>query len=347
MSGLSDAPVQPRDLTPPSVRSIVAACLRSVDEARAIESEWRELADRATGITPFQYPAWLFPWYDVWAPDRVRIFIARDEAGRLLAVVPTVIAESGLELAGSGVGDYLAPLLDPAAVDVVTPVLDAMLSEVGRPVAFHDVPPDSPWAVAIRANSTWTSHAASVCPIAPLAPTISAWRAQLPSGLRRNIRRYWDHLREDASARFETVAVEQDLPAALDTLIALHAKEWHERGHPGVLQNEQVQRFHRSAAPRLLRSGLLRLHLLIAGDAAIAAQLVLLRPPYAYTYVGGFDPEWRMYGPGTLLMAHSIEQSIVDGCTAFDFLRGREPYKYRWGAVDRCSVSLLRHAGGS
>jgi CelD/BcsL family acetyltransferase involved in cellulose biosynthesis len=51
-------------------------------------------------------------------------------------------------------------------------------------------------------------------------------------------------------------------------------------------------------------------------------------------YIGGFDPRWSALSPGTLLLGHAIEQATAEGAAAFDFLRGAEAYKYRWGAID-------------
>jgi CelD/BcsL family acetyltransferase involved in cellulose biosynthesis len=63
-----------------------------------------------------------------------------------------------------------------------------------------------------------------------------------------------------------------------------------------------------------------------------------------YYYIGGFDPRFAALGPGTLLIAHAIEQARLEGAAAFDFLRGAEPYKYRWGAASRPTFQLLlRH----
>jgi hypothetical protein len=36
-----------------------------------------------------------------------------------------------------------------------------------------------------------------------------------------------------------------------------------------------------------------------------------------------------------LLVARTIERAADEGAFVLDFLRGREPYKYEWGAVDR------------
>jgi CelD/BcsL family acetyltransferase involved in cellulose biosynthesis len=40
------------------------------------------------------------------------------------------------------------------------------------------------------------------------------------------------------------------------------------------------------------------------------------------------------------MIAVALEQAIMRGAVMFDFLRGREPYKYRWGALDSPTVRL-------
>jgi CelD/BcsL family acetyltransferase involved in cellulose biosynthesis len=76
----------------------------------------------------------------------------------------------------------------------------------------------------------------------------------------------------------------------------------------------------------------------------ISAQYVLIDRGRAYAYISGFDPEWARYSLGTLLIAFAIERAIDEGCREFDFLRGREQYKYGWGAVNRATVRLVRGA---
>jgi CelD/BcsL family acetyltransferase involved in cellulose biosynthesis len=270
------------------------------------------------------------------------LLTVRDEGAALCAVVPALVRDGRLELAGSGVGDYLAPVVLDAA-DGAMDAVDRALSALGLPIRFNDVPVDAAWAIRVRHTRDWQIHASSSCPVASLPDSPSAWRQHLPSGLRRNIRRYWERLRDDADARFETIARDdRQVPAAMNLLVALHTKRWHERGLPGVLGDPRVRQFHASAAVGLVRSGVLRLHLLYAGADVVGAQYVLVRGSRAYSYLGGFDPAWDAYSPGTLLMAYAIEQAIGEGCTEFDFLRGREPYKYRWGAADRCSLSIWR-----
>jgi CelD/BcsL family acetyltransferase involved in cellulose biosynthesis len=134
------------------------------------------------------------------------------------------------------------------------------------------------------------------------------------------------------------------LADALDLLIGLHESRWRARGEPGVLADPAARSFLRAATAELLAAGMLRLHLLYLHDEPAAALLAIAgRRSVAY-YIGGFDPAHGRLAPGTLLAGHAIEAAARAGAGEFDFLRGAEPYKYRWGAADRPTFQLLlRH----
>ena len=50
------------------------------------------------------------------------------------------------------------------------------------------------------------------------------------------------------------------------------------------------------------------------------------------------DPAAMEHRPGKLINAAILRQAIADGYRAFDFLRGDEPYKARFGAKPRPTV---------
>jgi CelD/BcsL family acetyltransferase involved in cellulose biosynthesis len=115
----------------------------------------------------------------------------------------------------------------------------------------------------------------------------------------------------------------------------LHEARWDARAEDGILRDPQVLAFHRRAAGDLSRAGLLRLDLLLLDGRAIAAHYGLHRHRVGYSYIHGFDPDFARFGPGSLLLAHVIERAAEEGCTHFDFLRGREAYKQTWGCIDQ------------
>jgi CelD/BcsL family acetyltransferase involved in cellulose biosynthesis len=69
---------------------------------------------------------------------------------------------------------------------------------------------------------------------------------------------------------------------------------------------------------------------------------------YAYSYSdawgvwnSAYDHRRRELSPGMVIMSDAIRLAASEGCATFDFLRGTEPYKYRFGASDLPLVRLI------
>ena len=58
-------------------------------------------------------------------------------------------------------------------------------------------------------------------------------------------------------------------------------------------------------------------------------------------YNAGMDPDARDLSPGVTGTAAYLRDRLEAGRRRFDFLRGNEPYKYEWGAVDEPIHRLL------
>src|SRR5206468_3397596 len=129
-----------------------------------------------------------------------------------------------------------------------------------------------------------------------------------------------------------------DLDAEMTAFFDLHARRWRSRWQPGVLFGRRIQQFHRAAARGLLEEGSLRLHALRLDGRTVASLYCFAQAGVGYYYLGGFDPDLARRSVGTLLTAHAMEEAVREGCREFDFLRGREPYKYRWGCRDRSQI---------
>lgn len=120
-------------------------------------------------------------------------------------------------------------------------------------------------------------------------------------------------------------------------LADLHGRRWNRRGKPGVFAEPRMRGWQRQAFAALETAGLLRLYVLRSGSETVAALCVVAAKRRSFYYIGGFDPERAALGLGTVLVGHAISEAQREGRDSFDFLRGHETYKYRWGAVDRPS----------
>ena len=88
-------------------------------------------------------------------------------------------------------------------------------------------------------------------------------------------------------------------------------------------------------------SGPLRLTFLLVGQRRIAAGIHFETANEVLYYNAGVDPDARDLSPGVLLVYAYVARALANGTKRMDFLRGDEPYKYQWGAVDEPIQRLL------
>ncbi len=299
--------------------------------------DWWALWSRAARATPFQSPAWLLPWWEVFHPGALLTAAVRRD-GLLVGLAPFYLEDGphGRRLLPLGIGitDHLDVLVDGAPAEAVGAALaaaygserarwDVWSLEELRPEASARALPLGP----LRHEET----AQSACPVLDLPATEAEWRRTRAG---RRWHRAWSRV-----GRREGVAVAEGdavtAPGLLDHVIDLHARRWAAAGQAGVLAHPDVQRFHRTAAPRLMAANLLRLFGLRVEGRMTAAYYGLVHRGEAYAYLNGFDPAFGFDSPGSALIGHAMRDALARGCTTFSFLRGREPYKYAWGAQDR------------
>jgi len=310
---------------------------------QALQPEWQALWARLPNTTPFASPAWLLPWWHQFGTPNPRVATARRN-GRLVGILPLYqLDEPGsrkLLPIGAGITDFLdalleektdaAPLLDLALARARTDKIDACdLIDIPPGSALHAVAPEG-W------HAHWSDGA--TCPVLTLPATnlVGAIPAQTLRKLRMNRNRA-----ERAGGYTVEVATPGTAAPMLETLIRLHQARWTAQGHPGVLADPAVLTQLHEAAPALLATGALRLATLHhAGTHAAACLTLLAGPDRILFYLSGFDAAQAAISPGTLLLAHLLEQAIAEGRTEANFLRGNEPYKYAWGAKDRPNRTL-------
>jgi CelD/BcsL family acetyltransferase involved in cellulose biosynthesis len=345
--------VQPARVTTPSLParegSVRAEPVSELAALEALRPEWEQLWARVPNATPFQSPAWLLPWWRHVGEGRLACVAVWSADSELVGFAALYVYDNGatglrhLFPLGIATTDVLDVLVLPGWEPEVLRAMCAQLAESAAAFDLLEFPQLRRGSVLLEARppADWQRSIGSDEP----HPVLDLRdEGTMPKRMRDNLR----HARSRADGaghwRCETAAEARQVGEFLDALARLHAQRWSERGESGVL-NERVLAAHRETAPRLLEAGLLRLHALRLDEEIVAALYCVadrgdVGDRRCYYYIGGFDPAHAAISPGTLLVGHAIEQARAEGAVAFDFLRGQEPYKYRWGAVDEEMFAL-------
>jgi CelD/BcsL family acetyltransferase involved in cellulose biosynthesis len=149
---------------------------------------------------------------------------------------------------------------------------------------------------------------------------------------RHEVRRKLRKAVAEADARFYVVGAEHDLQAEMKAFVDLHQMSTPEKDE---FMDAKMEAFFFDAAKVLQARGWLQLSFVEMAGKKAATLLSFDYGDSILVYNSGYDPgQFRHLSPGIVVTSRSIEHAIDLGRSKFDFLRGDEVYKYRFGAQD-------------
>lgn len=306
-----------------------------------LAAEWDGLARRSMTDTPFQSLAYQRAWWEHLGPGELHTLAVRDPADALLGLGCFFLKHDRLHFNGCvEETDYLDIIAPADQADTVwRAILDWLdQAEQADCQGFHlcNIPAASPSRqilpiLAAERGFSFATEVQEVCPVIDLPTSFDAYLDSLDRQQRHELRRKLRRA-EGAEARLKPITAPDALPEAVDTFLGLLQKSTPEKS--GWLNAGRRAVFHATAQAALAADTLQLLFLEVEGQP-VAALFNFDYKGRIWVYNSGLDPEAHAYlGPGVVLTALSIEQAIVAGRHTFDFLRGNETYKYRFGAQD-------------
>jgi CelD/BcsL family acetyltransferase involved in cellulose biosynthesis len=315
--------------------------LDQVAPLEALVEPWTELWSCARFATPFQHPAWILAFYRESAVREPRI-LAAWQGPQLAMLAPFYLWRTddgpALVLAGNGVSDYLDALVrpgtEPCAVEAIR-IFMAQSSSEWSAADFRDLDPEAslcllPWP----GTASDTMLPEEGCPrLALRSRHLSDALAQASKALRRDLERAARKLAGEGS--LEICAASPDtLTADYEQLVRLHTARWQTVGAAGIFNADYHRRFFQAAFAGLAAAGILRLFVVRLNGEPIAATCGFLHDRHYYHFIAGYDPRRSHLSLGSFAVHVALRTAVSEGAACFDFLRGKEPYKYRWGARD-------------
>ena len=324
------------------------ARLEPLESLEAAREEWSELA-RASGNV-FATWEWASIWWRHFGGDRPLLALScRSAAGRPVAILPLYLWSSWpfriVRFVGHGPADELGPVCAPADRGAAAAGLRRALAELAPEwdlFVGEQLPRDERWHSQLGGRVL--SREGS-----PVLHAPGGWERYLASrsaNLRQQVRRRERRLEQGHELRYRLADDPDRLPQDLDTLFGLHGAARDDRTSAFARTHAA---FHREFAACALERGWLRLWFLELDGTPRAAWYGLRFGGAESYYQAGRDPAWRTSSVGFVLLAHSIRAALEDGVHEYRFLRGNEPFKYRFADADPGleTVAVARGAAGS
>jgi CelD/BcsL family acetyltransferase involved in cellulose biosynthesis len=325
------------------------------------ETIWNTLVEQSIADTPFSRYEYLCEWWNTlgggeWLRSNVKlILVSGKENDQLIGIAPLFIADydsqRALMLLGSiEISDYLDLIVraeDHARfLSGLLDFLGSSLADAWSALDWYNLPDSSPTLAALKAESDkrgWTHHEEIYRPTPriPLNGSFDEYLSRVEKKQRHEIRRKMRRAAEsEKDVRFHVIDSTADIESEMNSFFDLMVQDPNKEQFLHPEMREQMTVTIRNAFAR----GYLWLAFLEVDGSKAAASLNFDYKNKLWGYNSGVGREHMELSPGWVLLADVIQWCCENNRSEFDFMRGDEDYKYRFGGVNQfvMRVKLVR-----
>jgi CelD/BcsL family acetyltransferase involved in cellulose biosynthesis len=319
-----------------------------------IEAEWNALLDKSVHHVPFLRHEYLRIWWQrrgggEWPAEAELAVVTARQDGQLVGIAPLFKTsdpqgQTRLLLLGSiEISDYLDLIVAPDDLDAfVTELLPFLAGpQLGdwQVLDLYNLVDSSPTLAALERAATGLSWGFQTeklqhSPYIPLPGDWETYLSKIDKKQRHEIRRKMRRAEESGAAiRWYFVSDPAEFEPAMQAFVGL------------MQQDEDKAAFFRRSPdmlPTMLETarcaferGCLGLAFLEINGQKAAGYFCFDYLNRIWVYNSGIDRSLMEYSPGWVLLGYLLQWANETKRSEFDFMRGDEEYKYRFGAVDR------------
>jgi CelD/BcsL family acetyltransferase involved in cellulose biosynthesis len=317
----------------------------------ALAGDWDELSLRCAAGAPFLTAAWNKLWWSYWHQDRrLKILVLYEANGEVCGIAPlcseSAADDTSLMLLGSpDFCDYRDFIVAKGSEGRFYHALIAylMLQNPRRVrLTLDSLQHHSPALSFFRTLSERKDCAVDIAledtaPCMDLPSDFEAYLKRLPAKERHEIRRKKRRAEKEGMLAFERICDPTRVMAAMPSFLHLFRSSG---GIKRAFLTLEREGFLLSLAEEFSRRGWLDLYALSLNGRAITYLLCFSYNRTLYLYNAAYDNRYAYVSPGSVAVAMCIEDAIKRGIRRFEFLRGNETYKYRFGGRDHHIYTL-------
>ena len=304
--------------------------------------EWQDLNNRLVNKHVFSTPEWNKIWWEEFGSDKHLYVLTVIDDGPV-ALIPLMWDDTAEGrrvrfLGGDDLTDYLGPIIPDAShvYDVADALIHYLLEEAPQWDLFDAKCMPVPFGFADRLLETADRHRLEfqvdeqeLTAVLGLGGSFDEYLDRLTKKQRHELRRKMRRFDDQAPSAAIRTADDSSITSDVLTFVDMHRGS---EGLKGKFFMPERATFFARMAQIFQPMGLLRLDFLEVDERPIAATFSFEYANKFYLYNSAYEHEFRPLSPGLILVARLIERACNQGLEAFDFLRGRERYKFDLGA---------------
>ncbi|MCE1254207.1 MAG: GNAT family N-acetyltransferase [Anaerolineae bacterium] len=322
-----------------------------------LEKEWNELLEESICHVPFLRHEYLKIWWQTlgggeWGEKAQLNIVTARRDGRLVGVAPLFFipdhdGQAALMLLGSiEISDYLDLIVRQDDLLEFSEGLLTFLAGSELPawqsLDWYNLLDSSPTLKTLQESAIkkgWQTQVRHLqhSPFIPLPGNFDTYLAGIDKKQRHEIRRKMRRAEEAGRGlRYVTVQEKETFDQDVETFLQLMAFDPQKETFLTPPMREQFRRTVRCA----FDAGCLHMAFLEIDGEKAAGHMSFDYLKRIWAYNSGVNPKFNELSPGWVLLGYELQWANQNAYSEYDFMRGDEEYKYRFGAVDRSVMRL-------
>jgi CelD/BcsL family acetyltransferase involved in cellulose biosynthesis len=319
----------------------------------SFRDDWNHLLKKCASHVPFLTFDYQQAWWQThgggeWPDNSELVLITAFRGDRLVGAAPlfhtrNIMGKDALMFVGAiEVSDFLDFIVQPEDLPTFTTgLIDFLLKDENIPhwelLDLYNILEESPTLNALKSEGKqrgWAHKQVRLqpSPFIPLPGDYDKYLAGIDKKQRHEIRRKLRNVEQSlAEGDLYFVVDEDKLHGDTQAFIDMMAQDPNKR----AFLTEKMQQHIHNTAQVAFNNGWLNLAFFTLDGQKAAANMSFNFNNRLWLYNSGWDWEYRDYSPGWVLVAYLIKWANENGIEEFDFMRGDETYKYKFGGIDR------------
>lgn len=308
-----------------------------------IRDEWKILVDSSSQNCVFLTNEWFCTWFESFGESRqLSVLLFRDQNNRLFGAAPLMETEKDFQfIANHEVSDYCDFIVKQGQEELFyRNFLEFWQKKIKPARRLHliNIREESPTLfllpqLADKSHFKHTVIETEVAPSLNLPSTYKSYMENLDRKKRHELRRKKRKIESQTGLLHKRVNDARGLGNCIDLFIEMHGKSSSSKQEFWEIKG--VERFFRAITALFSTKGWIEINILSLEENLAAMLLNFVYQDEIHFYNIAFNPNYASFSPGIYLFNQSIQQAIEDNLSRADFLRGRERYKYYFGAKER------------
>lgn len=333
--------------------------IEDINELSLLARSWNDLLRQSASHVPFLRAEYIKAWWQhlgggEWQQGDLYIVVAEEDnlSDQLLGIAPLFITKNKLGakqlmfIGSAEISDYLDVIVKPENtlrfLDALFENLDQLPRTTWREMHWVNVLEDSPTVTAFNPCAEAKGWKVDIdrlqpAPYIPLKDSWDSYLATVDKKQRHEIRRKLRRFEELPNKKQwyivqEAEKLDEELEAFFNLMLMDKNKV--------VFLSDRMRLQMISIAHAAFEAGWLQLAFLEIDGEKAAAYLNFDYANQLWIYNSGLNPKFAHFSPGWVLLGYLIQWAIDHGRQIFDFMRGEEDYKIRFGSINRYVMRL-------